>query len=70
MAVVVLDDCDGLFGDGDEDEGLLGEFFGDVAWGNKDKLPEASVLGLIETFSRLNLSPSEVDHAEKMRRRR
>jgi type I restriction enzyme M protein len=40
----------------------LAGIFGDVAWGNKDKLPEPSLLGLIEAFSSLNLSPKAVGH--------
>jgi type I restriction enzyme M protein len=40
----------------------LGGIFGDVAWGNKDKLPEPSLLNLIEAFDTLDLSPSRVGH--------
>jgi type I restriction enzyme M protein len=42
-------------------ESLAG-IFGDVAWGNKEKLPEPSLRNLIEAFSSLDLSPSRVGH--------
>ncbi len=42
-------------------ESLAG-IFGDVAWGNKDKLPETSLLNLIEAFDTLDLSPDRVGH--------
>lgn len=40
----------------------LAGIFGDVAWANKDKLPEPSLLNLIEAFGSLNLSPDTVGH--------
>jgi type I restriction enzyme M protein len=40
----------------------LAGIFGDVAWGNKDKLPETSLLNLIEAFGTLDLSPGRVGH--------
>lgn len=40
----------------------LAGIFGDVAWANKEKLPEPSLLNLIEAFSSLDLSPSIVGH--------
>ena len=40
----------------------LAGIFGDVPWGNKDKLPEPALLGLIESFGTLNLSPDVVGH--------
>lgn len=40
----------------------LAGIFGDVAWGNKDKLPETALLGLIDSFGTLDLSPSKVGH--------
>lgn len=40
----------------------LAGIFGDVAWGNKDKLPEPSLLQLIATFNTLDLSPTRVGH--------
>ena len=40
----------------------LAGIFGDVAWGNKDKLPEHALLNLIEAFHTLDLSPSRVGH--------
>jgi type I restriction enzyme M protein len=42
-------------------ESLAG-IFGDVAWGNKDKLPETSLLNLIEAFGTLDLTPDRVGH--------
>lgn len=42
-------------------ESLAG-IFGDVAWGNKDKLPETSLLNLIESFGTLDLAPERVGH--------
>lgn len=38
----------------------LGGIFGDVAWGNKERLPEPSLLNLIDTFDRLTLNPEAV----------
>jgi type I restriction enzyme M protein len=38
----------------------LAGIFGDVAWGNKDKLPEPSLLALLDAFGSLDLSPSRV----------
>ena len=40
----------------------LAGIFGDVPWGNKDKLPEPALLGLIEAFGTLSLSPDVVGH--------
>lgn len=40
----------------------LAQIFGDVAWGNKDKLPEHALLNLIEAFHTLDLAPSRVGH--------
>ena len=40
----------------------LAGIFGDVAWGNKDKLPEPALIGLVEAFDSLNLSPDVVGH--------
>jgi len=40
----------------------LAGIFGDVPWGNKDKLPETALLALIESFGTLNLSPEAVGH--------
>jgi type I restriction enzyme M protein len=40
----------------------LGGIFGDVAWGNKDKLPEHALLNLIASFQTLGLRPSRVGH--------
>lgn len=38
----------------------LAGIFGDIAWGNKDKLPEPSLLNLLDAFGSLNLAPSRV----------
>lgn len=38
----------------------LAGIFGDVAWGNKERLPEPSLLNLIDTFDRLTLNPEAV----------
>lgn len=40
----------------------LAGIFGDVAWGNKEKLPEHALLNLVESFDSLDLSPSTVGH--------
>ena len=40
----------------------LAGIFGDVPWGNKDKLPEHALLNLIEAFHTLDLSPGRVGH--------
>ncbi len=39
----------------------LAGIFGDVAWGNKERLPETALLNLIEAFDKLDLDP-EVGH--------
>jgi len=38
----------------------LAGVFGDVAWGNKDRLPEANLLNLIDSFDGLTLNPEAV----------
>lgn len=38
----------------------LASIFGDVAWGNKERLPEPSLVNLIDTFDRLTLNPGAV----------
>ena len=38
----------------------LAGVFGDVQWGNKDKLPEVALLNLIAAFSSLDMAPSRV----------
>jgi type I restriction enzyme M protein len=38
----------------------LAGIFGDVAWGNKDKLPEPALLNLLDAFGSLDLSPARV----------
>ena len=40
----------------------LAGIFGDVQWGNKEKLPEHALLNLIEAFDTLDLRPSTVGH--------
>ena len=40
----------------------LAGIFGDVAWANKEKLPEHALLNLVEAFDSLDLSPSVVGH--------
>jgi type I restriction enzyme M protein len=40
----------------------LAGIFGDVAWGNKERLPEASLLNLIDAFDRLTLNRDVVPH--------
>lgn len=40
----------------------LAGIFGDVAWGNKDRLPESALQNLIDTFDGLVLNPDVVSH--------
>ncbi len=40
----------------------LAGIFGDVAWGNKERLPEPALQSLIDTFDRLTLNPQAVPH--------
>lgn len=40
----------------------LALIFGDVAWANKEKLPEHALLNLIEAFNSLGLRPDRVGH--------
>ncbi len=40
----------------------LALIFGDVQWGNKEKLPEHALLNLIGAFATLDLHPSRVGH--------
>jgi type I restriction enzyme M protein len=40
----------------------LAGIFGDVAWGNKERLPETSLLNLVNAFNRLTLNPEVVPH--------
>ena len=42
--------------------GKLAGIFGDVAWGNKERLPEASLINLISAFDGLQLNPKLVPH--------
>ncbi len=48
----------------------LAGIFGDVAWANKERIPEASLLGLIDTFDRLTLRPDQVRQRSPRRRLR
>lgn len=40
----------------------LASIFGDVAWGNKDRIPENALQSLIDTLDRLELDPESVSH--------
>ncbi|MDQ1318826.1 MAG: type restriction enzyme protein, partial [Actinomycetota bacterium] len=40
----------------------LGGIFGDAAWANKDRLPEASLRALITAFNKTPLNPDTVSH--------
>jgi type I restriction enzyme M protein len=40
----------------------LAGVFGDVAWANKERLPEPALLNLIDTFDGLTLNPEAVPH--------
>ncbi len=40
----------------------LAAIFGDAAWGNKERLPEASLVALINAFTGLDLNPERVPH--------
>jgi type I restriction enzyme M protein len=36
--------------------------FGDASWGNKERIPESTLLGLIKAFNEIRLDPSTVSH--------
>ncbi|MEV2279214.1 class I SAM-dependent DNA methyltransferase [Nocardiopsis sp. NPDC049922] len=40
----------------------LSGIFGDAAWGNQERIPERSLLGLIKAFDKTKLDPSTVSH--------
>jgi len=40
----------------------LAGIFGDAAWGNKERLPESSLMALIDAFNGLALNPEHVAH--------
>jgi type I restriction enzyme M protein len=40
----------------------LAGVFGDASWGNKERIPESSLLGLIKAFNEIQLDPSTVSH--------
>ncbi|KAA1376584.1 SAM-dependent DNA methyltransferase [Aeromicrobium fastidiosum] len=40
----------------------LAGVFGDAAWGNKERIPESALLGLIKAFNEIQLDPSTVSH--------
>lgn len=40
----------------------LAGIFGDIAWGNKERLPEASLLNLVNAFNSLTLNPKAVPY--------
>jgi type I restriction enzyme M protein len=40
----------------------LAGVFGDASWGNKERIPESTLLGLIKAFNEIRLDPSTVSH--------
>lgn len=40
----------------------LAGIFGDAAWGNKERLPESALVGLVNAFNGLALNPDNVSH--------
>jgi type I restriction enzyme M protein len=40
----------------------LAGVFGDASWGNKERIPESALLGLISAFNEIQLDPSTVSH--------
>ncbi|MFL6054986.1 MAG: N-6 DNA methylase [Actinoallomurus sp.] len=40
----------------------LAGVFGDAAWGNKERIPESALLGLIKAFNEITLDPSAASH--------
>nr|WP_272956640.1 class I SAM-dependent DNA methyltransferase [Kribbella solani] len=40
----------------------LAGIFGDASWGNKERIPESALLGLIKAFNQIRLDPSTVSH--------
>lgn len=40
----------------------LAGVFGDASWGNKERLPESALLGLIKAFNQIKLDPTTVSH--------
>jgi type I restriction enzyme M protein len=40
----------------------LAGVFGDASWGNKERIPESALLGLIKAFNEIQLDPSTVSH--------
>lgn len=40
----------------------LAGVFGDASWGNKERIPESALLGLIKAFNQITLDPSTVSH--------
>ncbi|CAN5304843.1 class I SAM-dependent DNA methyltransferase [soil metagenome] len=40
----------------------LAGVFGDAAWGNKERLPESALLGLVNAFNEIQLDPSTISH--------
>ncbi|WP_030433559.1 type I restriction-modification system subunit M [Allokutzneria albata] len=40
----------------------LAGVFGDASWGNKERIPETALLGLIKAFNEIRLDPSTVSH--------
>lgn len=40
----------------------LAGVFGDASWGNKERIPESALLGLIKAFNQIRLDPSTLSH--------
>jgi type I restriction enzyme M protein len=40
----------------------LAGVFGDASWGNQERIPESTLLGLIKAFNQIRLDPSTVSH--------
>lgn len=40
----------------------LAGVFGDASWGNKERIPESALLGLIKAFNQIRLDPTTVSH--------
>ncbi|MBO0610686.1 type I restriction-modification system subunit M [Myceligenerans salitolerans] len=40
----------------------LAGVFGDASWGNKERIPESALLGLIQAFNQIRLDPATVSH--------
>lgn len=40
----------------------LAGVFGDASWGNRERMPDSALLGLIQAFNQIRLDPSTVSH--------